>query len=378
MRRANLHLLGQIVDANGVILVDSTRAGKRIPDALSKTVPIWCAVINRAVARRFPVASTSDWDNALYTPPSAVSNQEHHQIENRLDNWAEALIQSSFTLPKLPCPLRPLWITPATTTFPSLPTEGREFLPVVCVSASRQIEYGIDRRSVGFSYIQGSGDDHELWSMGLTPELFWKHKHDILEASRAELPHLISTLVSRRHSRSDGNAPTPITMIDGHVLICAISDLLSEALMRTYDLTNTVFLLLTSRVAEQDDAFPIFSSETTILQVQVIEGKKGHTHFLEEVLPRSMDYIRRHLLHGKRVCVACNTGQDISVGVALSALQQFFDDNGKYAAIELDIPPNKKSIRTRLEWIISSRPLANPSRTTLKRVNEFFLSRQRP
>lgn len=81
-----------------MILVDSTRAGKRIPDALSKTVPIWCAVINRAVARRFPVASTSDWDNALYTPPSAVSNQEHHQIENRLDNWAEALIVSIFAL----------------------------------------------------------------------------------------------------------------------------------------------------------------------------------------------------------------------------------------------------------------------------------------
>src|SRR5712672_3278511 len=35
-----------------LILVDSTRAGKRIPDALSKTVPIWCAVINRAILLR--------------------------------------------------------------------------------------------------------------------------------------------------------------------------------------------------------------------------------------------------------------------------------------------------------------------------------------
>jgi tRNA A64-2'-O-ribosylphosphate transferase len=35
---------------------------------------------------------------------------------------------------------------------------------------------------------------------------------------------------------------------------------------------------------------------------------------------------------------------------------------------------NKDSIRTRLEWIIASRPAANPSRTTLKRVNEFLLS----
>ena len=74
------------------MLVDSTRAGKRIPDALSKTIPIWCAVINRAVARRFLGALTSDWDNALYTPPGAVSSQEHHQIDNRLDGWADALV----------------------------------------------------------------------------------------------------------------------------------------------------------------------------------------------------------------------------------------------------------------------------------------------
>jgi Rit1 N-terminal domain len=76
------------------MLVDSTRAGKRIPDALSKTVPIWCAVVNRAIARRFSGSLTSDWDNALYTPPGAVSGQEHHQIEDHLDDWVEALVVS--------------------------------------------------------------------------------------------------------------------------------------------------------------------------------------------------------------------------------------------------------------------------------------------
>ncbi|KAF8504615.1 tRNA A64-2'-O-ribosylphosphate transferase [Russula emetica] len=35
-----------------LILVDSTRAGKRLPDALSKTVLIWCTVINRAITLR--------------------------------------------------------------------------------------------------------------------------------------------------------------------------------------------------------------------------------------------------------------------------------------------------------------------------------------
>lgn len=31
------------------------------------------------------------WDTALYTPPGTVSTQEHHQIEQRLDSWANNL-----------------------------------------------------------------------------------------------------------------------------------------------------------------------------------------------------------------------------------------------------------------------------------------------
>ena len=35
---------------------------------------------------------------------------------------------------------------------------------------------------------------------------------------------------------------------------------------------------------------------------------------------------------------------------------------------------SKKTIAKRLQWIISSRPDANPSRVTLKRVNEYLLT----
>ncbi|EEB87716.1 hypothetical protein MPER_14838, partial [Moniliophthora perniciosa FA553] len=75
----------------GLVLVDSTRAGKRIPDALSKTVPIWCAVINAAVLLRFPEVDKENWDVSLHTPPTSVSRQEHDQIEKLLADWAEAL-----------------------------------------------------------------------------------------------------------------------------------------------------------------------------------------------------------------------------------------------------------------------------------------------
>lgn len=109
LRRPNLHLLPYIIDKHGcvqplilvflthacaqrLVLVDSTRAGKRIPDALSKTVPIWCAVINRAMVLLHP--EKKDWDIELYCPPGAVSEQERSQITPRLDGWARAFVVS--------------------------------------------------------------------------------------------------------------------------------------------------------------------------------------------------------------------------------------------------------------------------------------------
>ena len=77
-----------------IIVVDSTRGGKRIPDALSKTVPIWCAVINRAILHKYGNEIRGPWDTSLYTPPAVVSPQEHDQIDNRLDEWAQSLIVS--------------------------------------------------------------------------------------------------------------------------------------------------------------------------------------------------------------------------------------------------------------------------------------------
>lgn len=52
--------------------MDSTRRGKRIPDALSKTVPVWCAVINRAVSK---YEKGEEWSELCF-PEESVSPQE--------------------------------------------------------------------------------------------------------------------------------------------------------------------------------------------------------------------------------------------------------------------------------------------------------------
>lgn len=77
------------------MIIDSTRRGKRIPDALSKTIPIWCCTINRAILnyRRQQSSSPSEnnWDDQFHSLPSAVFRSEHDQIESRIDGFVKKL-----------------------------------------------------------------------------------------------------------------------------------------------------------------------------------------------------------------------------------------------------------------------------------------------
>jgi tRNA A64-2'-O-ribosylphosphate transferase len=54
-----------------------------MPDALSKTIPIWCAVLNRALFLDAKVATS------LHTPPQSVSASEHAQIEQKLQQFVD-------------------------------------------------------------------------------------------------------------------------------------------------------------------------------------------------------------------------------------------------------------------------------------------------
>ncbi|KAJ7574562.1 tRNA A64-2'-O-ribosylphosphate transferase [Mycena floridula] len=358
LRRPNLQLLPLLQEKHGIILVDSTRAGKRIPDALSKTVPIWCAVVNRAIGLRYPELQ---WDSGLYTPPGSVSQQEHHQIEERLDAWARALAESTYPLPKLSRPLRPFWITPATCVYPEISLDSCPFFPVICLSASKKVAEGLMRQSGGFSYVQGSGDDHELWGMGLTPTVFWQNKEALMSSSRSELPKMVRRFTVTSQKAPEASHWTPVSKVAGKVILCAVSDL-----QQTNDSAVAYLILENEAEAEGDPEM-----DARILRLKAVDGKRGQNHFVQHVLPRAEEFITQTFQKGLAICIACATGNDIAVGVVLVALQKFNDDGDMFASTEV----TKQSIRKRLEWVISDRPQANPSRATLKRVNEYLLSR---
>ena len=50
-----------------------------MPDALSKTVPIWCAVLNRLLFR----------EGEVYVPEHVVGESERTQMEARVEGWVQ-------------------------------------------------------------------------------------------------------------------------------------------------------------------------------------------------------------------------------------------------------------------------------------------------
>src|SRR5579862_2661942 len=91
----------KVVTDDSAILVDSTRKGKKMPDALSKTVPIWCAVINRSI-------SSKKEFQELHFPEESVSPQEIALINSLLPSFVESFKVSPllvFSLPPTPLAL---------------------------------------------------------------------------------------------------------------------------------------------------------------------------------------------------------------------------------------------------------------------------------
>ncbi|KAI6085955.1 initiator tRNA phosphoribosyl transferase [Hypoxylon rubiginosum] len=367
-RRLNLQLLGVIGAHDGCVVVDSTRRGKRMPDALSKTVPIWCCVLNRVL---FPDATAAAHE--LFTPPNAVSRSEHAQIEARIPEHVASLqalgIDVDGLRMQLKKPIRPVWVTPESQLVPT-DVVFEDFHPVVCCTSSRRVQGG--EMSEG-GYIQGAGDDTENWALGLTPPVFWRHADVLLATttSEQELAGLVRRLVAEHAAEGDASGPRQVAPC-----------------------LSVGCLPLTDEVSPMTCTVAIYSKTTdpsewvkspSLMEVGVGKHKVASRN-LRVALPSISDFVRQFLERPtdleesdtgsagpRRILVACETGKDISVGVALALLCQFFDDKGDFCPRPLSAGHTKSNIRVKLSRIMTQFPEANPSRTTLQSANSFLM-----
>lgn len=338
-----------------------------MPDALSKTVPIWCCVMNRVL---FP--DRKEW-HGLRVPGGAVGESERSQIEGRMGEFVRNFerlgidvlaLREKLTAGKGEKPLRPLW----RTQDDPFPEEGGEmvfedFYPVVCCTSSRRVE-GAEMSEGG--YIQGAGDDTENWAHGLTAPIFWEHADELLGTAEGELPGFIAELVAREGLKEHRQVePRGLTRV------LYVSPLPVDAPEKD---SRTCLVRLVPELTEKES----WVKSKTEMEVGLGKNKVAGRN-LRHALPTICDFVRgflesdREMAEEVRVIIACETGKDLSIGVALALDCWCFGDDGRLRQEE-DIPSfTKTGIRVRLGRIMTAMPEANPTRTTLQSVNSFLM-----
>ncbi|SPN97632.1 related to 2`-O-ribosyl phosphate transferase RIT1 [Cephalotrichum gorgonifer] len=412
-RRLNLHLLDLIEENDGCIIVDSTRRGKRMPDALSKTIPIWCAVINMALFPDLPASHT------LHTPPNVVPSTEHAQISALLPTFLSSLQALNLDLPslrsKLSKPLRPYWVTPETRLQEQQEGAGpreavfEDFRPVVCCTASSRSSSEL---STFEGYVQGAADDTEHWAMGLTAPIFWQHADLLLSTDDADLPGVIARLLEeeKREREADGDAERGVK-VSACMYVCQLP--LSEPAAGSDNECQIVFLddavtprdgwvkgprrmelgLGNARNASKNlrsalpavsafvERFLGFPSSEEVLRPGVQgrrdppeEGNqelhKEESRVLQEDTKGAEAEVAGKSRGNVRIVIACPTGKDLSLATALALHCRLFtpDDKPLQKPLE-DASMNKAAIRQRLGRMMIAFPGANPQRATLQSVN---------
>lgn len=385
LKRLNLHFVKLLAAEKGAILVDITRTGKRFPDSLSKTVPIWCCVINCAVAQYRELNSLTSptfWDTDLHTLPAIVSRNEHAQICILIQSFVRKLLDSSANLKAL-CillkkPLRPIWISPVSRMFINLKVSEKMwdneeiyFIPVICCSASICVNEPLDSLilpfNVGFNYIQGAADDSESWAPGLTHEMFHAMTYDQIDnfsltlKSIAESKSIHASAKKKRiynyigcsflaiGNRESGNFETCWDNFD-IVINCGASEFIGKV----PEGKKYLYYPISEGKKGQDVLFESIPALIADLS-SVINIYKKVIIMSEEPLKRT----------GPSILFHCMQGRDRSVAMCLAFLLATQIPN------HLEI--TKRVVENCVMNIQASHPLAQPSRSYIKKVSLYFM-----
>lgn len=382
-----------------------------MPDALSKTIPIWIAVLNCAL-----------WPDdleagRLRTPRDVVSGSENAMMAERIERFVEDFRALGLDLQdlrrKVGRPMRARWVTPDSDledlVGESEEEEGKEgrWNTIYLVTASRCIS-GTEASAGG--YIQGSGDDTENWAHGLTPSIFWENKDILLETPEAKLSGLIERLVMKDGMRKlevrkgdEGKERFDAVPPTANLRVIAISALreLREDEVRIVLLptaTPSSSWLECGSAETEGDAERKESAESgkksKVLELGIGTGKLA-SRALRTALPVVFSFLSFHLTptlppttstfdpnsppqgaKPKHITIACPDARDLSVGVALAILCKLYDDSGAMSMegkAEGKRKVDKLLVKKRLNWITAWKPDANPSRSTLQSVNTVLM-----
>ncbi|KAG0485725.1 hypothetical protein HPP92_009804 [Vanilla planifolia] len=391
--RLNLHLAFLAGQRGGCIVVDSTRKGKRFPDSMSKTIPIWTCVLNRAIERQLRKRPgqrlgdgetdssisvdngvearhlSADWDCSLHLP-LWVSDTERAAIEDHLEEWTRNLESCGADICSLALlitkPLRPLWISQKTVIWLNeVPKyDSWDFTPIILVSASlpHTMIQQTTTSEFSWNYIPGAGDDEESWARGLHPNLFWKHAYDLIDSGPSICNQKVSELVENERAyhahRNDSLPQVPVkpqkqsndSIASNPTITCEETKLLFSYM--TAESSNEEHALYwigstTLAVGRTVDVMNSFGNAGCILNCDPkfissyptqddsylhlpIMCSKLDRFSLRNSLRPATNFARLNLKRGKKLLICCHNGEDISICTSLAILTALFNEEGTF------------------------------------------------
>ncbi|KAL7482861.1 hypothetical protein ACHAW6_008511 [Cyclotella cf. meneghiniana] len=358
LKRLNLHLIEVLREFGGCHLVDSS-VRKTLPDSFSRTIPIWCCVLNRIVERYRSqlrgIATDSDgtshrssWDTNLYTPSSIVATEEHSLISNLIESRVQLLYESRAIvdprrlIEMMQKPLRARWVVDGRLVDDTPMTDGGfydrgqvEFYTIVCCnpsvySGTKHVQWisldKSDDTDQGYYYNPGAADDEASWGRGLTHEVFWSNKERLLDSTLSDdsVDALIDALVKNKlHQEGisfDSEHPQFCMDKIGNLNLWIGSRKAGRPpeCLENFDAILNVseieYPIMTDSIASQIEAS---TRQCFYLQLPVAEGKKDKSE-LERWMPVGLFFLIQHLKHDRRILVHCAQGRDRSVAVVLA------------------------------------------------------------
>ena len=409
LSRMNLDFARQAMQ-KGAVLVDSTRRGKRFPDSLSVTVPIWIAVINSIVFEKV----------CNFDAPPWVSKSHVEQISSLIPLWIESVSESVKTMIRqllsdhLVHPFQPVWVCSTEdqslewfgTGAESLLEEGNEstslsFTPLILLSASAVTSDGMHSQHHSWQYIQGAGDDEEAWAHGLSPSQFWKHKELILASDDyREVETAVEHIVNQKSKNfavstvatDDTDLPIPLCHIgqSGISIIhscSSVNDAINEVCRHTGKMTlsgvieiiprcgNAINRVCPSPPGHDDSAIPLLQIHATV--------KQPRSHFSMVSIPAVISFYAQ-LLNDKKsddtvsLSIVDHDDGTLAYTVAMTILLGFFH------ATSLDFLPcenSKKEEKISKDGILSVLtalqihiPQIRIPRALMKELNAYFVA----
>ena len=371
LKRLNLKFLSTACMASqndgAVLIVDASRT-KVQPDSFSRTLPIWCCVLNRLVLefrrKRNRFGDYSDWDTKLYTPP-IISDDENRIIMDILPKRVKTVLDSGVILDEeillqtLMKPLRCFWINndgingdshkinhENLVTLSSTIEKMKDYYTcIICISVSEAdsgsksalrpicIENGEEEiNSLElFRYTPGATDDHEFASFakGLTPDLFWKHHHELLFQKGMTIEDTDQAVRKIMKEFKDGE----YNSIDTELSIVNFFDTLEGCNISIgsrksgrppycWDHFDAILNVTDMEYSEMASTKNIPEGKY-YLQLKVKEGKKDRSE-LEKWMAVAMMFVGIHAAGcNRRVLIHCAQGKDRSVAVAVAAVCLF-------------------------------------------------------